>query len=787
MKEYYFYKQKGFNANNREEIQVNFTPFEILTRYQPKDYDLPNVSNEQVETYKSELIKKAKEKNFTLNYSEQDYYYLTQCKEIKKEAEYFLIGKFNKVNGKFSTKKEDFIYKYLAVLDYENLSFTTEEFYKLIQSKLANYSYTIYKSVSYTETHPRFRLIVDTNREMNEQENTSTIKNIANLIGVEPDTASYTYNQIQGLPLTINGSEYKPIINRANPYPVQEAVKEEKKVITPYTREPIQKFTKISHNQAISIMGKYIENEQEKLLERNNYYLSCLTVVAKSVVTGEIEYDTAIECMELLALNNDEWKENNLNELNGEIARANGNVDYFKNKYTFLGKFQKTQQKIKTTNALTNASLEITTDEKGKVIQTLENLEKIILSITPIAYNELTDVIEIKNKQGKIKPIEKRDKELLRVDIEKRFKFKAKVIDLDTAIVSASDKFRYHPIKNKILAVSWDGLPRAESFFIDVLGVEDNVYNRECTRKWLLASVTRLFKTGVKFDEMVILQGGQGIGKSTTLQRLSLGYYTDITDKLSDETTFKVMRTWLVELSELSTMIKTDSDSFKAWLSATKDTVRKKYATDPVDYPRAFTVLGTTNNKEILKDRTGNRRYWLMYCDKDRIKKPIWEMEDEYILQVWAEVYQWYQNKEILLISDETKRYMEKLTHTAMFYNPLEDRLFNLLEMELPNNWVDIVNNHSKRFELKNHVNDYLDFGILSDKFKAEIKLDDITTNEIVYFLSDGTCFGTNLKGSSEAKEINKIMSNNKNWESSNKIKRSTAYLRGYKRKKAVH
>ena len=201
MKEYYFYKQKGFNANKREEIQVNFTPFEILTRYQPKDYNLPNVSNEQVETYKSELIKKAKEKNFTLNYSEQDYYYLTQCKEIKKEAEYFLIGKFDKVNGKISTKKEDYIYKYLAVLDYENLSFTTEEFYKLIQSKLANYSYMIYKSVSYTETHPRFRLIVDTNREMNEQENTSTIKSIANLIGVEPDTASYTYSQIQGLPL----------------------------------------------------------------------------------------------------------------------------------------------------------------------------------------------------------------------------------------------------------------------------------------------------------------------------------------------------------------------------------------------------------------------------------------------------------------------------------------------------------------------------------------------------------------------------------------------------------
>ena len=382
MKEYYFYKQKGFNANKREEIQVNLTPFEVLTRYQPKDYNLPYVSNEQVETYKSELIKKAKEKNFTLNYSEQDYCYLTQCKEIKKEAEYFLIGKFDKTKGKFSTKKEDFIHKYLAVLDYEDLTFTTEEFYNLIHSKLANYSYMIYKSVSYTEIHPRFRLIVDTNKEMNEEENTSTIKSIANLIGVEPDTASYTYSQIQDLPLTINGNEYKPIINLGLPYPVQEA-SEEKQVVT-YTSDPIQAFTKVSHDEAISIMKRYIENEQGKLQERNDYYLSCLTTIAKSVVSGELDYETAIDCIELLALNNESWKLDNINELNGEIQRANGNIDYFKNKYTFLSKFKKTQQKIKLTNAVNKNDLVITTDENGKVIQTLENLEKIILSLVPI-------------------------------------------------------------------------------------------------------------------------------------------------------------------------------------------------------------------------------------------------------------------------------------------------------------------------------------------------------------------------------------------------------------------
>ena len=718
-------------------------------------------------------------------YEVEEYQYTEEYKLSK--AYYFISGEFTEAtNGEYHRNNGGLLSRDLICIDIEDTKMETTEVLNTIQECLKEYKYVLYSTFKHEESNPRLRLVLEPSRDIVKDEYKPTIQHVMALVGVNYDTKCETWSQLSGLPIVKKGNKHIFIKHlEGKPYPVQEAVKEEKKIITKYTSEPIQNFTKVSHDQAISIMGKYIENEQEKLLERNDYYLSCLTVIAKSVVTGEIEYDTAIECMELLALNNNEWKENNLKELNGEIARANGNVDYFKNKYTFLGKFQKTQQKIKLTNAVTNANLEVTTDEKGKVIQTLENLEKIILSITPIAYNELTDVIEIKNKQGKIKPIEKRDKELLRMDIEKRFKFKAKVIDLDTAIVSASDKFRYHPIKNKILAVSWDGVPRAESFFIDVLGVEDNVYNRECTRKWLLASVTRLFKTGVKFDEMIILQGGQGIGKSTTLQRLSLGYYTDITDKLSDETTFKVMRTWLVELSELSTMIKTDSDSFKAWLSATKDTVRKKYGSDPNDYPRTFTVLGTTNNKEILKDRTGNRRYWLMYCDKDKIKNTIWSVDNEYILQLWAEVYQWYDNGENLLISDETKLYMEKLSIGALEHNPLEERINSILEMHVPNNWKDIISNSKKRFKYYNHVQDYVAYGKGDKNFLLQTQIMDITTGELHFLLGEGTGFCVDLRGNKLAKDINKVMNNLPNWKKSESIKRSYSGrgLKGFVRK----
>ena len=745
------YKQTGYRSNVLSPFSTDKKPLEVIA-----NTFVPTIEQEtNIDSYKA------------------------------KEMLYFISGDITpNEDGSYTRNDNNLKSRDLIVIDIEDTGLTSEKVQAIIQERLSSYKYLLYSSISHKPNNPRLRLVIEPDREILKEEYKPTIQHIMALLQLNYDRSSSTWSQLQGLPIAVRDNEHIFIEKLDGlPYPVQEASKE-KQVVT-YTSDPIQAFTKVSHDEAISIMEKYIENEQGKLQERNDYYLSCLTTIAKSVVSGELEYETAIDCMELLALNNESWKLENINELNGEIQRANGNIDYFKNKYTFLSKFKKTQQKIKLTNAVNKNDLVITTDENGKVIQTLENLEKIILSLVPIAYNELTDVIEITDKNGKIKPLEKRDKELLRMDIEKQFKFKAKLVDLDTAIVSASDKFRYHPIKNKIVTKTWDGKPRAESFFIDVLGVEDNQYNRECTRKWLLASLTRLFDNGIKFDEMIILQGGQGIGKSTTLQRLSLGYYTDITEKISDEVTFKVLRTWLVELSELSTMVKTDSDTFKAWLSATKDTVRKRYATDPTDHPRTFAVLGTTNNKEILKDRTGNRRYWLMYCEKDRIKHSIWSLDYEYILQLWSEVYQWYLNKESLLISEETKQYMENLSSAALEYDPLEEKIVNILDMYVPKNWKEVINNPQKRHNYRFYVNEYITFGNTNNKFPFETQIFDITTSELLYLSCDDDEFKLDLRGNSQAKAVNKIMNNLPNWKKSESIRRSHSGrgLKGFKRK----
>ena len=743
------YRQIGLNTSKLKLIKHSFnSPLEALAN---TPFDVAS-ENEDLEKYKSD-------------------------KSLQ-----FLSGDITpNEDGSYTRNDSNVNSRDLIVIDIEKTGLNSQEVQNIIQEKLASYKYYLYSTISHEPNNPRLRLVLEPSREILEDEYKPTIQHVMALVGVNYDTKSYAWSQPQGLPIEVEGKETVSIKQlEGEVYPVQEAVKEEKKVIATYSNEPIKQ---IPHDEAISIMKKYIENESDKLQERNEYYLSCLTVIAKSVVTGEIEHSTAIECMELLALGNEEWKENNVKELNGEIKRANGSIEYFKNDYTFKSKFEKTQQGIQVTNAVTQEKMKISTNENGKVIQTLVNLEKIILSIVPVSYNELTHAIEIVNKQGETTNYEERERNLIRMDIEKRFKIKAKNGDIDTAVTCASDKFRYHPIKSKILSEEWDGIPRAESFFIDVLGVEDNVYNRECTRKWLLAGIYRLFEPGTKFDEMLIIHGDQGLSKSTTFKKLALNFYVSETERLSLETLIKIELAWIVDFTELATMKKTDIDTFKAWLSETSDTYRGKYDKKARVHERHFIICGTTNDKEILTDRTGNRRYWLMYGDEENRKMNIFDIEEDYILQLWSEVYQWYQNRETLLISNQAKLHMRKLTSEALEYNPLEERINSILEMLVPKNWIEYFKNGTNRFKFYKYVNEFVNFGTIDESIPRETQIQDITSYELGYLIGEGEEFKMNLGGSKLAKDINKVMNNLPNWEKSNKIDRNGKKVNGFKRK----
>lgn len=188
------------------------------------------------------------------------------------------------------------------------------------------------------------------------------------------------------------------------------------------------------------------------------------------------------------------------------------------------------------------------------------------------------------------------------------------------AAIVAAEKFRYHPVRDFLKTLEWDGVNRLDTWLTDFAGVEDNAYTRAVGCKTLLGAVARVFNPGIKFDTMLVLEGEQGIGKSTLISILGGDWYGDIGITDSDKDTIDAMRgNWIIEVSEMVCSRKVETDKLKSFLSRTTDRVRLAYRRNAEDYPRQSIFIGTINPEEgsgYLKDVTGNRRFWPVVCKK---------------------------------------------------------------------------------------------------------------------------------------------------------------------------
>lgn len=200
---------------------------------------------------------------------------------------------------------------------------------------------------------------------------------------------------------------------------------------------------------------------------------------------------------------------------------------------------------------------------------------------------------------------------------------------------------------------TWDGKKRADSLFIKFLGAEDTVFNRKVTAFWLMGTLCRLFHPGCDFQSAVVLLGAQRIGKSRLLEMLGgkrgvnpsgKGYHVSLVERLDDTHAIDaIQRAWIVELEEFTAGTKADVTAIKSFISAAEDTHRFAYGRRAESIKRHCAIAITTNNDSFLKDPTGNARFLVVKCTKEKYKQ-VEGMTPEYIRQVWAEVIFWYDN-----------------------------------------------------------------------------------------------------------------------------------------------
>ncbi|MDC0003781.1 PriCT-2 domain-containing protein [Porticoccaceae bacterium] len=205
----------------------------------------------------------------------------------------------------------------------------------------------------------------------------------------------------------------------------------------------------------------------------------------------------------------------------------------------------------------------------------------------------------------------------LRSWCEQNYGFTPNNADASEVVSAVSQDNSFHEVRDYLGTLKWDHKIRLDSWMAEYLGSELTPYTQLVGSMWLIAAVARVMRYPVKADCVLILEGSQGVGKSTTAAILGGDWFSDTHFHLGDKDGYQQMRgVWICELAELDSFNKAESTRAKSFFSSNSDRYRPPYGRHVVEYPRQCVFIGTTNQDQYLKDVTGNRRYWPVRVEK---------------------------------------------------------------------------------------------------------------------------------------------------------------------------
>ncbi len=417
------------------------------------------------------------------------------------------------------------------------------------------------------------------------------------------------------------------------------------------------------------------------------------------------------------------------------------------------------------------AGLEIT--GKGELKNTLTNMVLILKhdeALAGIHYNQLRDGMDV-DDNAPWKRLKggwnKTDDASLAGYIDAKYKLYSPGKLRDAALKVAVERAK-HPVRDYLKALpKWDGVERLDRLLVDYLGAKDSEYVRTVTRKTFVAAVARVMEPGIKFDFMLVLNGPQGIGKSTLFNQLGGQWFSDslsIADMRDKTAAEKLQGYWIIEIGELAGIKKIDEETLKSFLSRQDDKYRAAYGYAVEDHPRQCIIVGSTNKTTgFLRDLTGNRRFWPVKVPGTDALKP-WHLKE--VDLVWAEALARYKAGEKLFLESAMEKEAQGAQLEALESDDREGLVREFLERLLPTNW-DELDLYARRSFLRGD-----DF---SDGLTGEVERQQVCTLEIWCEL-----FGKEASAlrKIDSYEINTILKKIEGWEQSDYMPKLPIYGR---------
>ncbi|CCX53583.1 putative uncharacterized protein [Veillonella sp. CAG:933] len=326
---------------------------------------------------------------------------------------------------------------------------------------------------------------------------------------------------------------------------------------------------------------------------------------------------------------------------------------------------------------------------------------------------------------------------------------------IDDGLTEVFKRNSFHPVRDYLNGLTWDGECRVDTLLIDYMGAKDTPYVRAVTRKWLCGAIARVMMPGVKFDTTLVLYGPQGLGKTLIAERLGGKWFNNtIGDVKQKDAMEQIQGSWICELAELAPTYKNDAEIVKAFLSRTIDRFRAPYGKRTEEYLRQCVFIGTTNNLLFLKDRTGNRRFWPVSGDpKRQTKIPYVDLTPEEVAQIWVEALTYYRQGEALVLPPDIEREADstRQRHTEGFEKI--GLIEEFINTDIPENWYSWEPAQMREF--------ISDPDEVINKPSNLVKRDRICALEVWEVVFEGR--RQNLTNAA-AREINDILQNLKGW-----------------------